>query len=142
MASVQNPARPADAPGARDWVELRPATGLFRGLDPADLWRHREVFRTLVVRDFKASYKQAVFGLAWAVVQPLVGVVLFTFVFSRLAGLPSEGLPYPVFVFAGLCVWSCFANGVSGASGSLVDNPDLVTKIYFPRILAPAAAMG
>ena len=142
MASVQDPARPADAPDARDWVELRPSGGVFRGLDLAEIWRYREVFRTLILRDFKARYKQAVFGLAWAVVQPLVAVVLFNFVFSRLAGLPSEGLPYAVFVFAGLSVWNCFSGGVSGASASLVADPDLVTKIYFPRILAPAAALA
>jgi ABC-type polysaccharide/polyol phosphate export permease len=137
----------ATAPDARpswgtEWVELRPSTGFFRGLDLAEVWLYREVFRTLVVRDFKARYKQAVFGVAWAVVQPLAGVVLFTFVFSRLAGLPSEGLPYAVFVFAGLSVWNCFSSGVSGASLSLVSDPDLVTKIYFPRILAPAAALA
>src|SRR5438067_5590044 len=112
MPSVQDPARPADDAPAREWVELAPSNGVFRGLDLADIWRHREVFRTLVLRDFKARYKQAVFGLAWAIVQPLVGVVLFTFVFSRLAGLPSEGLPYAVFVFAGLAVWNCFSGGV------------------------------
>src|SRR5213080_2764119 len=121
MSSVQDAPRAGDRP----WVELRPTTGVFRGLDLAEIWRYREVFRTLVVRDFKARYKQAVFGLAWAVVQPLVGVVLFTFVFSRLAGLPSEGLPYAVFVFAGLCVWNCFSGGVGEASSSLVFDPDL-----------------
>jgi len=142
MATVRDPLRAAGDARDAEWVELRPSTGVFRGLDLGEIWRFREVFRTLVVRDFKARYKQAVFGIAWAVIQPLAGVVLFTFLFSRLAGLPSEGLPYAVFVFAGLTVWNCFSGGVGGASMSLISDPDLVTKIYFPRILAPAAAVA
>jgi ABC-type polysaccharide/polyol phosphate export permease len=95
----------------------------------------------LALRDLKVRYKQAVFGAAWAVFQPLAGVVVFTLVFRRLAKVPSDGIPYPLFVFAGLAVWSYHASSVTRATQSLVGNAPLVTKVYFPRQLVPLAAV-
>jgi lipopolysaccharide transport system permease protein len=122
------------------WVENRPSRG-FRGPGLRELWRYRELGGFLALRDLKVRYKQAVFGAAWAVFQPLAGVVVFTLVFGRLAKVPSDGIPYPLFVFAGLAVWSYHASSVTRATQSLVGNAPLVTKVYFPRQLVPLAAV-
>jgi ABC-type polysaccharide/polyol phosphate export permease len=122
------------------WVENRPSRG-FRGPGLRELWRYRELGGFLALRDLKVRYKQAVFGAAWAVFQPLAGVVVFTLVFRRLAKVPSDGIPYPLFVFAGLAVWSYHASSVTRATQSLVGNAPLVTKVYFPRQLVPLAAV-
>lgn len=122
------------------WVENRPSRG-FRGPGLRDLWRYRELGGFLALRDLKVRYKQAVFGAAWAVLQPLAGVVVFTIVFRRLAKVPSDGIPYPLFVFAGLAVWSYHASSVTRATQSLVGNAPLVTKVYFPRLLVPLASV-
>jgi lipopolysaccharide transport system permease protein len=122
------------------WVENRPSRG-FRGPGLRDLWRYRELGGYLALRDLKVRYKQAVFGAAWAVFQPLAGVVVFTIVFRRLAKVPSDGIPYPLFAFAGLSVWSYHASSVTRATQSLVGNAPLVTKVYFPRLLVPLAAV-
>lgn len=126
--------------GSSRWVENRPARGL-RRLDLHELWRYRELAGFLALRDLKVRYKQAVFGVAWAIVQPLATVAVFTIVFNRLASVQSEGIPYPVFALAGLTLWTYVSNGVNRATVSLVGNPALVTKVYFPRILAPIAAV-
>jgi lipopolysaccharide transport system permease protein len=122
------------------WIENRPSRGL-RGLDFRELWQYRELGGFLALRDLKVRYKQAAFGAAWAVLQPLVGVVVFTLVFRRLAKVPSDGIPYPVFAFLGLAVWAYVSSGVTKASQSLVSNSPLVTKVYFPRVLAPVASV-
>ncbi len=122
------------------WVENRPARGL-RRIDVHELWAYRELAGFLALRDLKVRYKQAVFGVAWAIVQPLATVAVFTIVFNRLASVQSEGIPYPVFALAGLTLWTYVSNGVNRATLSLVGNPALVTKVYFPRILAPIAAV-
>jgi lipopolysaccharide transport system permease protein len=124
----------------RAWVENRPSRG-FRGLDLRELWRYRELAGFLALRDLKVRYKQAAFGAAWAMLQPLIGVIVFTVVFRRLARVPSDGIPYQVFAFLGLAVWTYVASGVTKAAQSLVTNSPLVTKIYFPRILAPLASV-
>jgi lipopolysaccharide transport system permease protein len=124
----------------RVWVENRPSRGL-RGLDLRELWRYRELAGFLALRDLKVRYKQAAFGAAWAVLQPLVGVVVFTLVFRRLAKVPSDGIPYPVFAFLGLAAWAYVSSGVTKGSQSLVSNSPLVTKVYFPRLLAPLASV-
>jgi lipopolysaccharide transport system permease protein len=98
---------------------------------------YRELAFYLALRDFKLRYKQTVFGIAWAVIQPLAGVV----VFGRLARLPSESIPYPLFVYVGLSVWTYVATSVNAAAESLVANRALVTRVYFPRVLAPFAAV-
>ena len=128
-------------PATREWVENRPATRWLPRLDVRELWAYRELALFLALRDLKLRYKQTAFGVAWAVVQPLAAALIFTIVFGRLAGLPSDGLPYAVFVYAGMVAWSYVSAAVSAASESLVEHRALVTNVYFPRILAPLAAV-
>lgn len=105
-----------------------------------DLWHYRELFATLAWRDVAVRYKQTVIGVAWAVVRPFLTMVVFTVIFGTLAKLPTEGTaPYPVLVFAGLLPWFLFSSVLGEASGSLVGNANLISKIYFPRIVIPAA---
>lgn len=106
----------------------------------SDLWRYRELFYFLAWRDLAVRYKQTFIGVAWAVVQPVLTMVVFTVVFGSLAGLPSNGEPYAVLVFAGLLPWQFFATGLIGASASLVGNASMISKIYFPRLALPVAA--
>jgi len=106
-----------------------------------ELWRYRELFYFLTWRDVKVRYKQTMLGAAWAVLQPLFNMLLFTLIFGRLAKLPSDNIPYPLFAFAGLLPWTFFANAVSAAGSSLVGNSHLVTKVYFPRLIIPAASV-
>jgi len=113
----------------------------FPELRSGEVWAHRELIYFLVWRDLKVRYKQTVLGIAWGVLQPLVTVIIFTVIFGRLAGLPSEGVPYPVFALAALLPWQLFAAAVTGSSNSLVGSASLITKVYFPRLLIPAAAV-
>ena len=128
------------AAATAEWRENRPTAGL-RALRLRELWEYRELVLFLALRDFKAKYKQAVFGIGWAILQPVAGVAVFTIVFRRFAGVPSEGMPYIVFALLGFVVWSYFAASLAAASASLVNNAALVTKVYFPRIAAPIAAL-
>ena len=106
-----------------------------------DLWVYRELFAILAWRDVAVRYKQTVIGIAWAVVRPLLTMVVFTIVFGRLAGLPSEGsAPYAIMVFAGLLPWFLFSSILGEASNSLIGNANLIGKVYFPRIIIPAAS--
>jgi lipopolysaccharide transport system permease protein len=123
-----------------EWIENRPTRGL-RWPDLGELWQHRELAAFLAIRDLKVRYKQAVFGVAWAILQPLAGAAVFSIVFGRLANVSSEGIPYPVFAFVGFAVWSYASGSVTKATQSLVNNSALVTKVYFPRILAPLSAI-
>ena len=125
---------------AAQWVENRP-TGGWRALDWREVWRYRELVGFLAVRDVRVRYKQAAFGMLWAVVQPLAGLLVFTLVFHRLARVPSDGVPYPLFALVGMTVWTLFSGGVDAATTSLVRNTALVTKVYFPRIAAPLASV-
>lgn len=104
-----------------------------------ELWQYREVLFFLAWRDVKVRYKQAVLGAAWAVIQPLVSMIIFTF-FARLAKVPSDSVPYPLFSFSGLVAWTYFSTTLSQAGNSLISNSNLITKVYFPRVLLPAAA--
>ncbi len=107
-----------------------------------DLWRYRELFRVLAWRDIAVRYKQTVIGVAWAVIRPLLTMVVFTIIFGRLAKLPSDGsAPYPLMVFAGMLPWTFFATGLSEASNSLVNNANLISKVYFPRLIVPTATV-
>jgi lipopolysaccharide transport system permease protein len=107
-----------------------------------DLWHYRELFAILAWRDVAVRYKQTVIGVAWAVVRPLLTMVVFTIVFGKLAGLPSDGaVPYAVLVFAGMLPWFLFASVLSEASASLVGNANLLSKVYFPRLIIPASAV-
>jgi lipopolysaccharide transport system permease protein len=108
----------------------------------AELWAYRELLYFLTWRDIKVRYKQAAFGVAWAVLQPLFLMLIFTLFYGRLAGVETGGVPYPLFAFSGLVLWTFFANAVSGSGNSLVGNANLITKVYFPRMLVPAAAVA
>jgi lipopolysaccharide transport system permease protein len=114
----------------------------WRALDVAELWEFRELLYFLIWRDVKVRYKQTALGALWAVLQPAMYMVLFTLVFGRLAHLPSDGVPYPVFVFAGLLPWTFVANAVTNAGTSLVNNANLITKVYFPRFVVPLGSVG
>jgi lipopolysaccharide transport system permease protein len=116
-----------------------------KGWQPIDLreiYRSRELFRFLIWRDIKIRYKQTLLGGLWAVFQPLMAMLVFTLFFNRLAGIQTDGPPYPLFAFSGLVLWTFFANSVSMSSNSLVGNQVLVSKIYFPRIFIPLASIG
>jgi lipopolysaccharide transport system permease protein len=107
-----------------------------------DLWRYRELFRVLAWRDLAVRYKQTVIGIAWAVVRPLLTMIVFTVVFGRIAKLPSTGsVPYPLMVFAGMLPWTFFSTGLAEASNSLVVNANLISKVYFPRLIVPTATV-
>src|SRR6266480_1095442 len=107
-----------------------------------DLWRYRELFRVLAWRDLAVRYKQTVIGVAWSVIRPLLTVLVFTVVFGRIAKLPSDGtVPYPLMVFAGMLPWTFFATGLSEASNSLISNANLISKVYFPRLIVPVATI-
>jgi len=107
-----------------------------------DIWRYRELFFVLAWRDVSVRYKQTVIGLAWALIQPLLTMVVFTVIFGKVAKLPAEGTaPYALMVFAGLLPWQLFSSSLSGASGSLVGNANLISKVYFPRLIVPASAV-
>ena len=107
----------------------------------SDLWRYRELFYFLAWRDILVRYKQTAIGVAWAVLRPLLTMIVFTVVFGGLANLPSDGVPYPVLVCAAILPWQLFANALSESSASLVTNAGLVSKVYFPRLIIPASAM-
>ena len=105
------------------------------------LWRSRELIYFLVWRDVKVRYKQTTIGIGWAIIQPVVSMTIFTLFFGKLAGLPSNGVPYPIFVLAGLIPWNYFASAVSGCSNSLVRDVSLISKVYFPRTVLPMASV-
>jgi lipopolysaccharide transport system permease protein len=107
-----------------------------------ELWEYRELLGFLVWRDIKVRYKQTVLGASWAILQPLATMVVFSLLFGRWAGMPSDGLPYPVFAFTALLPWTFFANAVSAAAGSLVGNTQLISKVYFPRLLITLSSIG
>lgn len=106
-----------------------------------DLWRYRELFFFLAWRDILVRYKQTVIGIVWALARPLITMFVFTLVFSKLAKLPSEGVPYPILVFAALLPWQFFSNAFSGAGDSLISNAGMISKVYFPRLVIPASAV-
>jgi len=107
----------------------------------ADLWRYRELFFFLSWRDILVRYKQTVIGVLWAVLRPLLTMVIFTVVFGRLAKMPSDGLPYPVFVYVAMLPWQFFASALAEASNSLISNANMISKIYFPRLVIPASSV-
>src|SRR5215472_16149153 len=106
----------------------------------SEVWHSREILYFLAWRDVKVRYKQAALGVAWAVVQPLLTMIIFSLVFGRLASIPSDGVPYPLFSYAALLLWTYFSFTLTQVGNSLVTNSSLITKIYFPRVLLPAAA--
>ena len=106
-----------------------------------DLWRYRELFYILAWRDIAVQYKQTIMGVLWAVIRPLLTMIIFVVVFGKIAQLPSEGVPYPIFVFAAMLPWTFFATAFSSAGNSLVGNANLISKVYFPRLIIPAASI-
>ena len=120
---------------------IRPASRWPR-LDIRELWQYRELLGTLVWRDVAVRYKQTSIGVAWAILQPFLTMVVFTFVFGRFANFPSKDVPYPIFTYSALLPWTFFATATALASSSLVSNRGLVTKVYFPRILLPLAGVA
>jgi homopolymeric O-antigen transport system permease protein len=106
-----------------------------------DLWRYRELFYILAWRDLSVRYKQTAIGVIWAILRPFIAMVIFSVVFGRIAKMPSNGIPYPILVFAAMLPWQFFANALTEASNSLVTNTNLVSKVYFPRLIIPAGAV-
>jgi lipopolysaccharide transport system permease protein len=119
---------------------IQPSTG-WAALGLAELWQYRELIYFLSWRDIKVRYKQTTLGIAWAVMQPVFTMIVFSIFFGRLAGIPSDGLPYPVFAFCALLPWQLFAHSLTESSNSLVANQNLITKIYFPRLVIPLSSV-
>jgi lipopolysaccharide transport system permease protein len=109
-------------------------------IDFREIWKYRELFYFLTKRDIQVRYKQTVLGGLWAIIQPFFSMIVFSIFFGRLAKVPSDGIPYPIFVYAGLLPWTYFANAVTSSGNSLVGNANLITKVYFPRVVIPASA--
>ncbi len=121
-------------------VRIEPLRGWLK-LDLRSLWDHRELLYFLVWRELKVRYKQTALGAVWALLQPLLTMLIFTLIFGRLAKMPSDSIPYPVFAFSALVPWTFFANGLSQSSASLVNSSNLITKVYFPRLAIPVASV-
>jgi lipopolysaccharide transport system permease protein len=112
-----------------------------RLFDWSELWRYRELFFFFTWRDVKIKYKQTVLGFLWAVLQPLLMMGIFTFFFGRALSIPSQNLPYPIYVFSGLLIWNIFSSGLTSASNSMVGNASIIKKIYFPRLVIPVSSV-
>lgn len=121
-------------------VRIEPSRG-FRSLNLGDLWTHRELVYFMIWRDVKVRYKQTALGAAWAILQPLLTMAIFSLFFGRLTKMPSDGVPYPMFTFVALVPWMFFSNGLTLAANSLVQNANLLTKVYFPRLAIPLATV-
>mgnify|MGYP003969538127 FL=1 len=119
---------------------IKPSKG-WVSLKLRDLWEYRELLYFLTWRDIKVRYKQTALGAMWAIIQPFFTMVVFSLFFGRLAKIPSDGIPYPLFAYAALVPWSFFANGLSQSSNSLVGSANLITKVYFPRLIIPVASV-
>ncbi|MGH9833878.1 MAG: ABC transporter permease [Blastocatellia bacterium] len=118
------------------------ASGKWAAIDLKSLWAYRELLYFLTWRDVKVRYKQTALGAAWAIIQPLFTMIIFSIFFGKLAGMPSDGIPYPLFAYAGLLPWTFFSNAVNGSGNSLVGSANLITKVYFPRMIIPGAAVA
>jgi lipopolysaccharide transport system permease protein len=142
---------PGQAPGSRvadssvasdpsPVIIIRPSQG-WRALDMRELWQYRELLYFLVWRDIKVRYKQTALGASWAILQPFFTMVIFSVFFGRLAGIPSDDLPYPLFAFAALVPWTFFATGLTQSANSLVGSQEMLKKVYFPRLIIPVATV-
>ncbi|MFC1826073.1 ABC transporter permease, partial [Thermodesulfobacteriota bacterium] len=109
-------------------------------VDFKEIWKYRELLYFLTKREIQVRYKQTVLGGLWAIIQPFFTMVVFTLFFGRLAKMPSDGIPYPIFVYAGLLPWTYFANALSASGNSLVGSANLISKVYFPRVIIPASS--
>lgn len=142
--ALASPAPELDQPGAQasdvPIFHVRPSVG-WVGIDFRELWKYRELVYFMVWRDIKVRYKQAALGAAWAIIQPLMTMILFSIVFGRLGGISSGGVPYPLFAFAGLVLWMFYSNGMIQSANSLVASANVITKVYFPRLVVPIASV-
>jgi lipopolysaccharide transport system permease protein len=128
------------SPPQEEIIYLRPSRG-WTAVNLLDVWRYRELVYFLIWRDIKVRYKQTALGAAWAIIQPFFTMVVFTIFFGRLAGVPSDGVPYPIFSFAGLLPWGLFSKALSDAGRSMIANRSMITKVYFPRLVIPLASV-
>jgi len=122
-------------------IRIRPSR-FWENIDFAELWHHREVLYFLIWRDLKVRYKQTIIGAAWVIVQPILITAVFAVFLGRLIKVPSDGIPYPVFAYSALLLWTFISNSILSSSYSLVVNSQIITRVYFPRIMIPAAAIG
>jgi len=127
--------------GKQHVTVIEPASG-WRSLDLKELWAYRELLWVLTARDVKVRYKQTVLGAGWAIIQPFMTMVVFSIIFGGFAKMPSDGFPYPVFVYAGLLPWTFFASSVTRSGSSVVGSAHLVSKVYFPRVIIPLSSVG
>jgi homopolymeric O-antigen transport system permease protein len=139
-SKVSNEEFESDGPHVQQLIKIRPSKG-WVALNLKDLWVYRELLYFLAWRDIKVRYRQTLLGASWAIIQPLFTMLLFTLFFGKLAKIPSDGIPYPIFAYAGLLPWTFFSNAVGGSGNSLVGSAHLITKVYFPRMIIPAAAV-
>jgi len=124
-----------------DYIKIiRPKRGLVN-INFKELWQYRELFWFLALRDILVKYKQAVIGIIWAIIQPILTMIIFSVIFGSLAKLPSDGVPYPIMIYVALLPWHFFANSMTASSQSVVGNSALLTKIYFPRLIIPTSAV-
>jgi homopolymeric O-antigen transport system permease protein len=140
VGSVEATAPMSSGRDAARWTVNGPPNRWWPRFDLAELVAYRELAMAFAVKDLRVRYKQTFFGIAWAVLQPLLAVVIFSIVFGRVAKVPSDGIPYPVFVYSGVAIWLYFSSALTGAAQSLVESRELVTKVWFPRLLAPFSA--
>jgi lipopolysaccharide transport system permease protein len=117
---------------------IKPKKSIFH-IDFKELWGYRELFATLALKDFQIRYKQTAIGVVWAIIRPLLTMVVFSFLFGKVAKLPSDGVPYPIFSYSGVLLWTFFSSAITQASSSMTMNSKLITKIYFPRIIIPTS---
>ena len=120
-------------------IHIRPSRGLF-AMDLGELWSYRELLYFLVWRDVKVRYKQTAIGATWAMLQPLMTMIVFTLIFRNIGGVPSDGLPYPIFAFTALLPWNLFASALNRSVTSIVSQSNLISKVYFPRLLVPISS--
>lgn len=146
-STLEQPASPPAESQAVPPAPPLPATVITAGKGPlgsdlVDIWRHRELLYFFTWRDVKVRYKQTAIGAAWAILQPTLMMIIFSLILGRMGAAESLAVPYPVFVFAALLPWNLFATSLAGAANSLIESERLITKIYFPRLLVPIAALG
>jgi lipopolysaccharide transport system permease protein len=132
--------REMPAPAPKPWLTIRPTSG-WAAVDLRDLWRFRDLLMSLAVRDLKLRYKQTALGVIWVVLQPLLAAGVFSFVFGKVARLPSDGLPYFLFSYAGLLGWNLFSNTLTKSSNCLIGNSQLISKVFFPRLVLPLSTI-
>lgn len=141
LASPEDVVPALEAPSSPYRIVIKPQKG-WLSLNLAEIWRYRDLLSLLVWRDFSSRYRQSILGVGWAIVRPVLSVLVFTVIFGMVAKLPSDGIPYPLFSFAAMMPWLYFANALTNATNSVVVNGGLLTKVYFPRVVLPLASVA